>query len=59
LGEPYLKNTSTPLPDIKRVCSFEPKCDIVLNNHSEVFNAFIWDARDKPSISLMDVGVKI
>ena len=33
------------------------KCDILINNHCEVFNSFILEARDKPIISLME-GIK-
>ena len=38
----------------KAFFSFEPKCDIVINNHSEVFNSFISDARNKPILFLME-----
>lgn len=35
--------------------SFEPSCDILLNNLCEVFNAAILEARDKPIITCVDV----
>lgn len=30
------------------------KCDVVINNHSEVFNKFILEARDKPIIAMLE-----
>lgn len=31
----------------------EVKCDLLINNHCEIFNAFILSARDKPIITMM------
>lgn len=31
-----------------------PKCDILINNHCEIFNSFILEARDKPIITLFE-----
>jgi hypothetical protein len=31
-----------------------PKCDILLNNNSEVFNKYILDAREMPILSMLE-----
>ena len=31
-----------------------PKCDILINDHSEVFNSFILEVRQKPIIAMME-----
>ncbi|KAL1559901.1 hypothetical protein AAHA92_10190 [Salvia divinorum] len=31
-----------------------PKCDILLNNHSESFNSYILEARDQPILTIVD-----
>lgn len=38
----------------KAFFSTDPKYDILINNHSEVFNAFIWEVMDKLIIALME-----
>ena len=32
-----------------------PKCDMLLNNHSEAFNRFILDAREKPILTMLEL----
>ena len=34
--------------------STQPRCEILISNHCEVFNNFIVDARDKLIISMME-----
>jgi hypothetical protein len=31
-----------------------PKCDMLLNNHSEVFNSYILQAREYPVLSMLE-----
>jgi hypothetical protein len=38
---------------IKAFFSDFPKCDVLLNNHSEVFNSYILEAREMPILSMM------
>ena len=39
---------------IKAFFSEFPKCDMLLNNHSEVFNSYIIDAREMPFLSMLE-----
>ncbi|XP_044348461.1 uncharacterized protein [Triticum aestivum] len=39
---------------VKAFFSVFPKCDILLNNMSEVYNSYILEAREFPSISMME-----
>ena len=34
--------------------SFQPKCDILLNNMSKTFNSVILDAREKPIVTMLE-----
>ena len=39
---------------IKTFFSEFPKCDMLLNNHSEVFNSYILEAREMPFLSMLE-----
>ena len=39
---------------VKAFFSDFPKCDMLLNNHSEVFNSYILDARELPMLSMLE-----
>ena len=39
---------------IKAFFSDFPKCEMLLNNHSEVFNSYILDAREMPMLSMLE-----
>jgi hypothetical protein len=39
---------------IKAFFSDFPKCDMLLNNHSEVFNSYILEAREFPVLSMLE-----
>jgi hypothetical protein len=39
---------------IKAFFSDLPKCDMLLNNHSEVFNSYINEAREMPMLSMLE-----
>jgi hypothetical protein len=39
---------------IKAFFSDFPKCDMLLNNHSEVFNSYILEAREMPFLSMLE-----
>uniref|UniRef100_A0A453FLQ3 Zinc finger PMZ-type domain-containing protein n=1 Tax=Aegilops tauschii subsp. strangulata TaxID=200361 RepID=A0A453FLQ3_AEGTS len=43
-----------PTQWVKAFFSVFPKCDILLNNMSEVYNSYILEARDFPVISMME-----
>jgi hypothetical protein len=39
---------------IKAFFSEFPKCDLLLNNHCEVYNSYILEAREMPILSMLD-----
>ncbi|KAM0842405.1 hypothetical protein ACQ4PT_058394 [Festuca glaucescens] len=39
---------------VKAFFSDFPKCDMLLNNHSEVFNSYILEAREMPFLSMLE-----
>jgi hypothetical protein len=39
---------------VKAFFSEFPKCDMLLNNHSEVFNSYILEAREMPFLSMLE-----
>jgi hypothetical protein len=39
---------------IKAIFSDFPKCDMLLNNHSEVFNSYILEAREMPFLCMLE-----
>ncbi|KAM0904344.1 hypothetical protein ACQ4PT_018059 [Festuca glaucescens] len=43
-----------PTTWIKAFFSEFPKCDMLLNNHSEVFNSYILEAREMPFLSMLE-----